>query len=294
MTRRLRTYHEVEGEDRSRLLEQVLEQRARVAERLRAVRRVVAVMSGKGGVGKSYVTAGLAVALADHFSDGVGVLDADLNGPTAGYLLGAHGPLRIGEDAVDPATGQQDVKVFSMDLLIGDGEPLRWREPKGERFVWRGTLEAGAVREFLSDVAWGTLDLLLIDLPPGSGQMTDLVELVPELTGVIAVTIPSEESRRSVERAVRSALEAGASVLGVIENMSGYACAGCGLTQPLFRGDAGAGLAAAFNVPLLGQVPFRPPASAAPAAPAASATPAAPAAPTIPASVIEAFLETLA
>ncbi len=287
MTRRLRTYHEVTGEDRSQLLQQVVEQRTRIGERLRDVRRVVAVMSGKGGVGKSYVTAGLAVALADHFSDGVGVLDADLNGPTAGLLLQARGPLRIGERAVDPASGLSDVKVFSMDLLIREGEPLRWKEPGGDRFIWRGTLEAGAVREFLSDVAWGTLDLLLVDLPPGSGQMTDLVELVPELTGVIAVTIPSEESRRSVERALRSALDAGASVLGVIENMSGYACAGCGLTQPLFRGDAGAGLAAAFNVPLLGRVSFHP------AAPAASAASAAPAAPALPPEIVNRVLEVL-
>lgn len=302
MKRPLRTYHEVGGEDRSRLVEQVVEQRARVSERLRAVRHVVAVMSGKGGVGKSYVTAGLAAALADRLEDGVGVLDADLNGPTAARLLEARGPVRIGEDAVDPATGLHDVKVFSMDLLLRDGEPLQWRQPTGERFIWRGTLETGAVREFLSDVAWGRLHVLLVDLPPGTGQVTDLVELVPELTGLLAVTIPSEESRRSVERAVRSAVDAGTTVLGVIENMSGYACDRCGVTQPLFGGDAGALLAAEFEVPLLGRIPFLP----APApgdggreramiddAGAAPTPTRAPTAPAIPASVVDAFLEAL-
>jgi ATP-binding protein involved in chromosome partitioning len=258
MPRGFRTYHEVAGDDASRLGEQVGVQRRRVAERLRAVRRLVAVVSGKGGVGKSHVTAALALGLAPRMSEGVGVLDADLEGPTVAALLGAGGPLRIGADGVEPAIGRAGIKVFSTDLLLEDGTPLRWRDREPERFVWRGTLEAGALREFLADVAWGPLDLLLADLPPGGHRLEDLALLAPTLTGVLAVTIPSEESRRSVARCLRLARERDLPILGVIENMSGYACPGCGRVGALFPGSAGEALAADFGVPLLTRLPFRP------------------------------------
>jgi ATP-binding protein involved in chromosome partitioning len=253
-----RTYREVTGDDRSQLGAQVAAQRRRVEERLRGVARVVAIMSGKGGVGKSYVTAALAGGLARRLGGGVGVLDADLASPTTGRLLDAQGPLRVDEDGVHPARGRDGVVVCSMDLLLDDGAPLAWREPSSERFVWRGTLEAGALREFLSDVVWGELDVLLVDLPPGTDRLDDLTELVPALAGAIAVTIPSEESRRSVERAMRRASEAGVCLLGVIENMSGYACTCCGAIGALHEGNAGARLAEAFGVPLLHRLPFLP------------------------------------
>jgi ATP-binding protein involved in chromosome partitioning len=253
---KFRTYHEVVGDDASRLGEQVAAQRSRIRERLRGVRRVVGVMSGKGGVGKSYLTAAMAVGLMPRLSGGVGVLDGDLKSPTAARMLGATGPLCLDTDGVDPAVGLGGVKVFSMDLLLQEGQPLRWREPGTERFIWRGVLETGALREFLADVRWGVLDLLLVDLPPGVDHLEDLAELVPDLTGAIAVTIPSEESRRSVERAMHAAHESKVKLLGVIENMSGYTCAKCGSTGPLFPGEAGAALAQSFGVPLLDRVPY--------------------------------------
>ena len=252
-----RTYHEVEGADRSGLGQQVGEQRRRVQERLRQVRQIVAVTSGKGGVGKSYVTAALARGSAGTFG-AIGVLDADLKSPTTARMLGASGPLRIDSDGVHPVQGAHGIKVFSMGLLLREGQPLQWKEPDGERFVWRGVLETGALREFLADVAWGALDLLLIDLPPGPDRLEDLAELVPGLTGAVVVTLPSEESFRSVERSMKSARERGIPLLGVVENMSGYTCADCGKTGPLFPGSAGADLAVRFGVPLLGHVPFMP------------------------------------
>jgi ATP-binding protein involved in chromosome partitioning len=255
-----RTYAEVTGDDRSRLGEQVDAQRRRVRDRLSSVTRVVAIMSGKGGVGKSYVTAAIARGMAARWPRGVGVLDADLSSPTTGRLLEAHGPLAVDDDGVHPARGVDGVVVCSTDLILEDGAPFAWREPTSERFVWRGALEAGALREFLADVVWGELELLLIDLPPGTDRLDDLIELVPALTGAIAVTIPSEESRRSVERAMRRAAEAGVRLLGIVENMSGYACAGCGDIAPLYEGDAGALLADTFSVPLLYHLPFMPPA----------------------------------
>jgi ATP-binding protein involved in chromosome partitioning len=253
-----RSYREIEGEDRSRLLEQVTAQRERVACRLESVNHVVAVMSGKGGVGKSHLTATLAAGVASQVDRRVGVLDADLRSPTVAKLLEACGPLPVTDDGVDPAVGRAGVRVVSTDLLLDEGQPLRWREPSSERFVWRGVLESGALREFLSDVVWGDLDLLLVDLPPGADGSADLKELVPNMAGALVVTIPSEEARRSVARTMRSALEAGVSLLGIVENMSGYQCGKCGVVRPLFEGTAGSDLSSEFGIPLLAQVPFTP------------------------------------
>ena len=252
----VRSYFDLSQPDRSGLAGQIAEQRRRVADRLAAVRSVVLVMSGKGGVGKSYVTAGLARAIATGSGQAVGVLDADLRSPTVARLLGASGPLKVTDDAVEPALGADGVKVMSTDFLLHEGQPLAWRGPSQERFVWRGSLEVGTLREFLGDVRWGALDLLLIDLPPGADGAVELGALVPNLTGALVVTIPTDESHRSVSRTMRAAVDVGIRLLGVVENMSGYHCAGCEETRALFTGDAGARLAEAFRVPLLGAVPF--------------------------------------
>lgn len=251
-----RSYREVTGDDRSGLAGQVAAQRRRIADRLAAVRRVVAVLSGKGGVGKSYLAAAVAKAAAQRLAGAVGVLDADLRSPTVARMLDATGPLRVTGDGVAPAFGAQGVRVVSTALLLEDGQPLRWREPQADRFVWRGALEVGALREFLADVQWGALELLLVDLPPGADGVADLAELVPDLTGSVVVTIPSDESCRSVARAMRAATEAGIRLLGVVENMSGYHCPDCGALRPLFQGTAGDDLSREFGVPLLARVPF--------------------------------------
>ncbi|MBI3982925.1 MAG: P-loop NTPase [Gemmatimonadetes bacterium] len=271
-----RTYFEVEGEDRSRLGAQVGEQRRRVAARLAEIRNVVAVMSGKGGVGKSYLTAALALGLARRLTRGVGVVDADLKSPTVARLLGAAGPLALSPEGVRPALGNENIRVISTDFLLADGRPLRWREPEHERFVWRGALEAGVLREFLADVAWGPLELLVIDLPPGADGVADVAELAPSLKGAVSVTLPTDESYQSVRRAMASAQDAGIRLLGVIENMSGYRCPSCGSTEPLFPGSAGSRLAEDFGVPLLAQVPF-----------SAGAV-------EVPSGLLDRFLETLA
>lgn len=261
-----RTYHQVTDPDRSRLGEQVGLQRARVAARLAGVKRTIAVMSGKGGVGKSYVTASLALGAARSLAGGVGVVDADLKSPTVARLLDTRGPVRVSEDGVHPAVSPHGVRVMSTAFLLDDGAPLAWREHPGERFIWRGLLETGALREFLSDVVWGTLDLLLVDLPPGADKLSDLAELFPQLTGAIAITIPSDESHAAVRRSMQVARQRCVPLLGVVENMSGYECDGCAQTRPLFSGDAGAALAREFDVPLLARVPFRSAGAAAPRA----------------------------
>jgi ATP-binding protein involved in chromosome partitioning len=254
----IRTYGQLTETDRSDLLGQVTAQRERVAARLATVDHVVAVVSGKGGVGKSLVSAGLAAALA-RAGRAVGLLDADLHGPTAARMLGVRaGRLVVREDEVEPATAAGGVRVMSSDLLLEEGAPLAWREPGRERFVWRGTLAAGMLREFLADVAWGRLDVLLVDMPPGSERLDTLAELVPGLAGAVIVTIPSDASYRAVRRGLEAARAARVPLLGVVENMAGYRCSGCREVGPLFEGDAGARLSGDAGAPLLARLPFDP------------------------------------
>lgn len=244
----MRTYHDLNEADRSGLPEQIGAQRRRVAERLAGVGRIVAVMSGKGGVGKSTVTAQLARALA-RGGRAVGVVDADLNGPTISSLLATQRtPLTARQDAIAPAEGRDGVRFISMDLLLQEGAPLAFRGPEAESFVWRGTLEAAALREFLGDVTWGALDVLLIDLPPGMQRFLELRDLLPAPPQVLTVTIPTPESRDAVRRAMRAAVERGAPLLGVVENMAGGQ----------FGGSAGDDLASEFRVPLLARIPWHP------------------------------------
>ncbi len=258
----IRTYSELAGGDASDLAGQIDRQHRRVAVRLAPVERVLAVASGKGGVGKSLIAAALAVARA---RDGArtALLDADFAGPTAGRLLGARsGRLRMAEDGVRPAESPSGVPFVSADLLLERDRPLRWKEPaREEGFVWRATQERGMLREFLADVVWGPLRWLVVDLPPGAERMEQLAGLAGDRIAVVAVTLPSGASRSSVMRSLHVARESGIPVLGAIENMSGYACPKCGEGRPLFPGDAGTELAEEAGVPLLGRVPFDPAAS---------------------------------
>lgn len=258
MTIEHRTYADLSAPDTSKMVEQVTAQKARVARRMAGVDACVAVMSGKGGVGKSLTTAALAAAMA-HEGRRVGLLDADLVGPSAARLCGiGTSGLHVDEDGVRPAESPAGVRVMSMELLLEEGAPLAWREPDSESFVWRGAQERGALREFLADVRWGELDVLLVDLPPGTQRLIDLHELLPSLDGILALTIPSGASEAAVSRSMRLAIERGVRILGVVENMAGYACPDCGGTPPLFPGEAGRRLAEAHGTSLLGRVPFDP------------------------------------
>ena len=183
----VKTYADISGDGGSGVLEQVVAQRERLAARLADVKRIVAVLSGKGGVGKSALTANLAAVLADRGLR-VGALDADLSGPTLAQMIGARGQtLRLSSEGVEPAIGAAGVMVMSIDLLLEtDDTPVDWRSLKGlaeDTFVWRGTMETTAVREFLTDTIWGELDILLIDLPPGVERFSTLARLIPKLGG---------------------------------------------------------------------------------------------------------------
>lgn len=256
--------------DKSNVLGQVLAQRERVATRLAQINRVVAVMSGKGGVGKSALTANLAAALATQ-GVLVGVLDADIHGASAAAMLGARGQqVVIDSEGARPALGVAEVQVMSMDLFLEDDDAsVAWRHPGGlaaDTFVWRGTLEANALREFLADTAWGRLDYLLIDMPPGADRFETLMRLVPDLTGTLVVTIPSQVSHLVVRRAIKAAQQAGARLLGLVENMAGLPGTPAGQSQDQVtreQGEAhstssGEAFAAKVGIPYLGQIPFEP------------------------------------
>jgi ATP-binding protein involved in chromosome partitioning len=245
----VKRYRDIVGDGGSDVVGQVEAQQQRLVRRLRDVRAIVAVVSGKGGVGKSSVTANLAGAFARGGSR-VGVLDADLNGPSMAKMLGVRGrTLLVGEDGVDPPAGALGIRVMSMDLLLADdATPLTWDAPtQAEAHTWRGAMEANALREFLADTAWGTLDILLVDLPPGTDRLATVAGLLPALAGTVVVTIPSDVSHLVVRKSITVARGVTAPILGVVDNMVG-----------MFPGPGGETLARDAGVPFLGSVPFDP------------------------------------
>ena len=258
----MKSYHDLaQADGGSGIVEQVTAHAARVAERLASVRHVVAVMSGKGGVGKSSVTVNLGAALALEGAS-VGLLDADLNGASLAKMTGVGGQqLRLDEDGVAPAEAAPGLKVMSIDLFLReDAAPVLWDAPtQQDAFTWRGMMEAGALREMLADTAWGTLDFLLVDLPPGSDRLPTLVDLCPGLAGTLVVTIPSAVSQHVVGKSLTVACEVlKTPVLGLIENMAYFACGHCGEAERLFPEGAAEALAARHGIPYLGALPFDP------------------------------------
>jgi ATP-binding protein involved in chromosome partitioning len=226
-----------------------------------ATTRVIGIASGKGGVGKSSVTVNLAAALADR-GLAVGVLDADIWGFSVPRMLGVEGRLeaqrRAGGDAPDggpleivPARrplGDGAIEVVSMGLLVDDEESA---------LMWRGLVLNRAVQHFLEDVRWGDLDYLLIDLPPGTGDVQmGLARMLPR-TELIVVTTPSISAQKVAVRAVSMARKSYLRVAGVVENMSSFVC-DHGVAYPLFGHGGGDALAAEAGVPLLGRIPLEP------------------------------------
>jgi ATP-binding protein involved in chromosome partitioning len=256
----MKRYRDIAGDGGSDIVGQLEAREARLRARMAGIRRKVAVVSGKGGVGKSSVTANLAAALGGQ-GHAVGVLDADLNGPSIAKMLGVRGrTLRLTDTGVVPALAETGVRVLSIDLLLpSDETPVTWDAPtQDEAYTWRGTMEANAIREFLTDTEWGALDVLLVDLPPGADRLPTLAGLLPDLAGAVVVTIPSEVSHLVVKKSITLARSTGTRVLGLVENMAGYVCAQCGSLGALFAGPGGEHTATQCGIPFLGRVPFDP------------------------------------
>ena len=214
-------------------------------EPLEGVRSVVAVASTKGGVGKSTVAANLALAM-QRLNQRVGLLDADVYGPSLPTLLGISGQPRVSKNKRIYPLEKYGLQVMSLGFFLDDNSPV----------IWRGALVAGLVRQFLRAVNWGELEVLVVDLPPGTGdaQLT-LVQQVP-LAGGVVITTPQEVARLDVQRGIAMFQQVNTTVLGIVENMSYYECPKCGKREELFGSGGGAQIAAQFGVPLLGRIPL--------------------------------------
>jgi ATP-binding protein involved in chromosome partitioning len=229
---------------------QMQEQEQKLKANMSKIKHKIAIISGKGGVGKSTITVNLAVALATHgHANRVGILDADIHGPSVPKIIGLTGQrLQAGPAGVFPALNSLGIKVVSMDLLLPD---------ENAPVVWRGPLKMIAIRQFLSDVAWGELDVLLIDLPPGTGdEPLSVAQLLPEMDGVVIVTIPSEVSQTVVKKAVSFAKRMQMPIIGVVENMSGFICPYCGNRSDIFQSGGGKKIAGELALPFLGSIPI--------------------------------------
>jgi len=243
--------------DDAKVVEQLSDHMRQVQDRMSGIRHKLVIMSGKGGVGKSMTAVNLALALA-RCGHRVGILDIDLNGPCVPRMLGMAGQrMSITSAGAIPPTGPLGIKVGSMDFFLDAAAPVRWKGPMDVSPVWLGLMEMNVVREFLADIVWGELDYLLTDLPPGAAadKPPVIAGFIPDLSGAIVVTTPSEVASEVVQRSVIYARDLGIRVLGMIENMSRYRCPSCGAEHDLFEGNTEA-LCEALDIPLLGRIPF--------------------------------------
>ena len=209
------------------------------------VKNIIAVASGKGGVGKTTVSVNLAVALAQTGAS-VGLLDADITGPNIPLMLGVDGqPTASANDKIVPLE-RYGVKVISIQFFIPEGQPV----------VWRGPLVGGAIQQFLRDVEWGDLDYLVVDLPPGTSdaQLT-LAQSVP-ISGTVLVTTPQEVALLDVRKALSMLERMSVPVIGVVENMNGFVCAHCGEVTEIFGRGGGERFAREHGLEFLGGIPL--------------------------------------
>jgi ATP-binding protein involved in chromosome partitioning len=211
------------------------------------VKNTIAVASGKGGVGKSTVAVNLAVSLA---RDGarVGLLDADITGPNVPLMMGTQAAHVTGNGGRPNPVVSHGVKMMSIQYFLSGDAPV----------IWRGPLIHSAIAQFLRDVEWGELDYLVIDLPPGTGDAAlSLSQLIP-LTGAVVVTTPQEVSLIDVRKSIAMFEKVNVRVLGVVENMSGFVCDGCGKEHDIFGTGGGDRIARELELDVLGRIPIEP------------------------------------
>jgi len=209
------------------------------------VRRIVAVASGKGGVGKSTVAVNLALAF-QHLGLRVGLLDADVYGPSVALMLGLTDRPKSADDKRIIPLEKFGIKVISMGLLVAQGTPI----------IWRGPMLNKLLTQFLREVEWGELDVLVLDLPPGTGDAQLTIAQQAPLSGGVIVTTPQDVALLDVKRGITMFQQVNAPVLGVIENMSFHICPGCGDRADLFGHGGGQRVAQQFEVPFLGELPL--------------------------------------
>jgi ATP-binding protein involved in chromosome partitioning len=229
--------------------EKIKEEEKKVEKTLAKIKNRLLVFSGKGGVGKSTVSANLSLALAKKGLK-VGLLDVDIHGPNIAKMLGVEDKkLDISPEGIKPVKAAENVKLLSMSFFLHDlNLPV----------IWRGPMKMKAIQQFLGDVDWGELDWLIIDSPPGTGdEPLSVAQLIPA-TGAIVVTTPQEVSLMDSRKAVAFAHKLNLRIVGIIENMSGMVCPHCGKKINLFKEGGGEKVSREFGVPFLGRIPLEP------------------------------------
>ncbi len=229
--------------------QQFLERQA-LARRMCRIGQKLLVMSGKGGVGKSTVAANMAVSLALAGRQ-VGLLDVDIHGPSIPKLMGLDaGRVVAREGEIAPLEISPNLKVMSIAFFLPSNR---------DAVIWRGPMKYGVIRQFLTEVAWGTLDYLVVDAPPGTGdEPLSVAQMIGRPAGAVLVTTPQELALADVRRSVSFCEKVSLPVVGIIENMSGLICPHCGKCIDLFKTGGGESLAHEMGVPLLGRIPIDP------------------------------------
>ena len=217
------------------------------SHQLSHVKKVIGIVSGKGGVGKSLVTSMLAVLLHRR-NYTTAIMDADLTGPSIPKAFGLHQKAVGNETAIYPVRSKTGIDIISVNLLL---------ENERDPVIWRGPVIAGMVKQFWTDVVWENVDFLFVDMPPGTGDVPLTVFQTMPVDGIIVVTSPQELVSLIVEKAVRMANMMNIPILGLVENMSYIKCPDCGKEIPLFGGDTGR-IAQEYGIPLLARLPIDP------------------------------------
>jgi Mrp family chromosome partitioning ATPase len=225
------------------------EQDISIQQSLAKIKNKIIVMSGKGGVGKTSTSVNLSVALARK-GYRVGLMDVDLHGPDVPRMLGLKGMLDLNHDKkLNPKAYSENLGVVSIESLTPG---------KDDAIIWRGPIKFSAIRQFICDVAWGDLDYLVIDSPPGTGdEPLTVAQTIPDAKAVI-VTTPQEVSLADVRKSISFCKTVNMDIVGVIENMSGFVCPHCGEETDLFGSGGGERMAAAAGIYFLGRIPFDP------------------------------------
>ncbi len=222
----------------------------KLIRKMRAIKKKIMVMSGKGGVGKSTVAANLAARLAER-GHKVGLLDADIHGPSIPKMFGIEDQRpTVDENGIVPISITENLSVMSVALLLED---------RDAPVIWRGPAKMAAIKQFLEDVSWGKLDYLIVDLPPGTGdEPLSIAQLIEKMEGAVVVTTPQDVALVSVRKSIKFAEILKVPVIGIVENMSGIVCPHCDEMIDLF-GKGGVEKASTdFNVPVLGELPMDP------------------------------------
>lgn len=217
---------------------------------MKGVKHKIVILSGKGGVGKTTVATNLAMSFAKKKLD-VGILDVDVYGPNVPKLLGLEGQHPSADDnKINPIEGPMGVKVMSMGFLLRNAD---------DAVAWRGPLVARAITQFLEDVTWGELDMLVVDLPPGTGdEILSVLQSIPDISGVVIVSTPQEVAVLDARRAIQLVTKMGVPILGIIENMNEFVCPSCGDVHRLFGEGAATEAAKKYDVEHLGTLPLDP------------------------------------